>query len=806
MFDDKPVPIGDRAHELDAVNPAASFARVPDITDVRADEGGGGNSQITRLISAIVRYKWLLLVFAIVGAAAGFVMRRFSAPVYRAEVTLWIPTSNDRDATGPIRSANLLREANGWIDLLRSFAVLDNVVRERRLYLRGLQLDREVVESFNLAERFRPGRYALVIDKAGSRYELRDEDSGLVVERGAVGDSIGRQLGFLWAPPQLPAGRTLPFSLTTPREAARSLNDRLVTTVRQTNRGMGDNSFIRLQLEGGDPNSVALVLNAVADRFVEVAGELKRSQLTELVDILETQRLYAEKNLREAEIALEGFRVQTITLPSDEGTPVAPGLESTQDPVMRNYFEMKIQREQLRRDMESVQQALAMARNGGSPSDAFSALPATSQSPEMVAALADLTTKKSELRALLQQYTNEHPAVQRINQEIAQQESEVIPRLGEALYNQLDRRADILDGWIAAASSDLQQIPPRMIEEARLARHVQVAERLHTDLRERYEQARLATATTIPDVRVLDRALPADGPVPSRAVHFIVLGLFGGLVFGIGLAILLDRFDPRVQYPEQVTRQLGLPILGALPHVKNGKSATAANGTTQAIEALREIRLNLLHSVQRHNPLVLAVTSPGPGDGKTFISTNLALACASAGQRTLLIDGDTRRGELHRLLNGVRQPGLTDYLRGDVTLANVVQESAYPCLEFIGSGTRQEASPNLLGSDAMQQLLRTVFARYDVVIVDCPPLAAGVDPYLIGTLVGNVMLVLRTGRTNRGLAEAKLQVLDRLPVQLVGAVLNGVKPTGAYRYYSYLSGYEAPPDEIVVSSKQLQGA
>src|SRR5690606_23940505 len=142
-----------------------------------------------------------------------------------------------------------------------------------------------------------------------------------------------------------------------------------------------------------------------------------------------------------------------------------------------------------------------------------------------------------------------HPAVQRINQEIAQQESEVIPRLGEALYNQLDRRADILDGWIAAASSDLQQIPPRMIEEARLARHVQVAERLHTDLRERYEQARLATATTIPDVRVLDRALPADGPVPSRAVHFIVLGLFGGLVFGIGLAILLDRFDPRVQYP-----------------------------------------------------------------------------------------------------------------------------------------------------------------------------------------------------------------------------------------------------------------
>jgi polysaccharide biosynthesis transport protein len=104
----------------------------------------------------------------------------------------------------------------------------------------------------------------------------------------------------------------------------------------------------------------------------------------------------------------------------------------------------------------------------------------------------------------------------------------------------------------------------------------------------------------------------------------------------------------------------------------------------------------------------------------------------------------------------------------------------------------------------MEELLRMAYRKYDVVLVDCPPLAAGVDPYLIGTLVRNVMLVLRTGRTDRALAEAKLQVLDRLPVQLVGAVLNDVEPTGAYRYYSYLSGYEPPPDETVAAAKELQ--
>jgi Mrp family chromosome partitioning ATPase len=105
----------------------------------------------------------------------------------------------------------------------------------------------------------------------------------------------------------------------------------------------------------------------------------------------------------------------------------------------------------------------------------------------------------------------------------------------------------------------------------------------------------------------------------------------------------------------------------------------------------------------------------------------------------------------------------------------------------------------------MEELLRTAHRTYDVVLVDSPPLAAGVDPYLLGTLVGNVMLVLRTGRTDRALTEAKLQVLDRLPVQLLGAVLNGVRATGAYRYYSYLSGYEPPPDETADSERQLQG-
>src|SRR5690606_34858603 len=133
---------------------------------------------------------------------------------------------------------------------------------------------------------------------------------------------------------------------------------------------------------------------------------------------LETQRQYAENNLKAAEIALERFRVETITLPSDKASPVAPGLQQTRDPVMQNYFEMKIQREQLRRDIEAVQRALSSPADAASGVDILPAVASASQAPELTTALSELTAKRAELRALRQQYTDEHPVVQRLVKEI----------------------------------------------------------------------------------------------------------------------------------------------------------------------------------------------------------------------------------------------------------------------------------------------------------------------------------------------------------------------------------------------------
>jgi Mrp family chromosome partitioning ATPase len=130
-------------------------------------------------------------------------------------------------------------------------------------------------------------------------------------------------------------------------------------------------------------------------------------------------------------------------------------------------------------------------------------------------------------------------------------------------------------------------------------------------------------------------------------------------------------------------------------------------------------------------------------------------------------------------------------LAGNASLTDIVQATEYRLLSFVGCGTRTAEAPELLGSAAMPQLVTNLKSGYDVIIIDSPPLGAGVDAFALATVSGNVLLVLRLGVTDRALTEAKLDVLDRLPVRILGAVLNGVREGSASSYYSYyLPGYE----------------
>jgi len=166
------------------------------------------------------------------------------------------------------------------------------------------------------------------------------------------------------------------------------------------------------------------------------------------------------------------------------------------------------------------------------------------------------------------------------------------------------------------------------------------------------------------------------------------------------------------------------------------------------------------------------------------------------GYRTLLIDGDVRLGALHRALRCARRPGLTDVLAERAVPDQVVQSTGHPLLAFIGAGSRMHRGPELLCSAAVPRLITAMRASYDVILLDSAPLAAGVDPYALGTATGSMLLVLRTGVTDRATAEARVEMLEGLPIRVLGAVLNDVRPGAAYSYYAYsLKGYSVRQED-----------
>jgi len=745
-----------------------------------------------RVLQAVARFKWLIIAGTILGTAAGVAATTVLKPQYAVQATIWIDKPDqrgDRDR-GPIRPGQPF-EAEAWIDLLKSGRVLDQVIRDQRMYVSPKSpADAAVLESFRVGDRYRPGTYRLAVDGGGKGYTLTT-DKGVEVDRGTVGDSIGSRLGFLWAPPAsaLTGGRPIEFSVATVRDSSRSLGDELDVAADP------EGNFLRVHLKGQDAEHITTVVNAVTERFVQVAADLRRQKLTELTKILDEQVQAAHQNLQDAEGALERFQVSSITQPTQ--VPKGQG----DDPAFKSFFTMQVDRQQVQQDREALGQVLAQAGDSGVSPEALAIVGAVQQDSELTQALKELNNKKAELRALRYKYQDTYPLVQRRIDEINTLEHQTLPSLARQLMSELSARETELGRRVTADAPRLQTVPARAIEEARLQRAVTLADNLYTTLQKNYDEARLAEESTVPDARILDHAVVPQRPVKNTGPRVIFMGFAASLALGLCGAVVLDRLDPKVRYPDQVSRGLGIPILGAVPHLRNmprgGRPGTRVpDDVNEVVEALRGVCLNLVYAHGGRAPLLVTITSPGAGDGKSFIAANLAHTFADGGHRTLLIDADIRRGVLHRRLSARRRPGLSDYLRGEAPLDTITQATQFPALSLIGCGTRAYNAPELLGSPAMTTLVNGLRAGYDVVLIDSPPLGAGVDPLILSALTGTMALVLRTGYSHRDVAAAKLEVLQRLPVRMLGAVLNDVPAGGAYRYYSYyLPGYEAMDED-----------
>src|SRR5262249_24193066 len=195
------------------------------------------------------------------------------------------------------------------------------------------------------------------------------------------------------------------------------------------------------------------------------------------------------------------------------------------------------------------------------------------------------------------------------------------------------------------------------------------------------------------------------------------------------------------------------PIAGTVPQFpKSGINQDSPEQMFQLVESFRSLRMSVIQADPTQGAVSVAVSSPSPNEGKSLIAANLAMSFADAGLRTILVDGDTRRGALHDLFGVPNSPGLTELLAGAATTAEVVHQTPHNALYVLPCGKRRRRSPELLTSSRLPQLVAELRSAYDVVIFDTPPLAAGIDGYSIATATGSLLVVLRVGSTARRMA------------------------------------------------------
>jgi polysaccharide biosynthesis transport protein len=287
-------------------------------------------------------------------------------------------------------------------------------------------------------------------------------------------------------------------------------------------------------------------------------------------------------------------------------------------------------------------------------------------------------------------------------------------------------------------------------------------------------------------VQVTDAAEPGRVPVKPNKPLNIVLGLVFGLIMGIGLAFFIEYLDTSVKTIDDVERTFQAPVLGVIP--QNIGYLIEEGTESKHAEAYRVLRTNLLFS--RHNEKLntIVVVSAGAGEGKSTTTINLATVFAEAGNRVLIVDSDLRRPTLHKLFKVANNLGLTNYLLKQNTIAEIVQTTQVPNLDFMASGKLPNSAMGILGSAQMKEMINELKQRYDFIFFDSPPILGVSDASILASEVDLVMQVVQYRRYPQPMTIRAKQMIEKVGGNFVGIVLNNINMSQDEGYY-YYSGY-----------------
>ena len=400
-----------------------------------------------------------------------------------------------------------------------------------------------------------------------------------------------------------------------------------------------------------------------------------------------------------------------------------------------------------------------------------------------------LETQKAELEQRVAEasakYTGEHPVMQQMNAQLG-----------------------AINSKIAELDGTLRRLPELQRQYLQLFREVEVKQQLYTGLLNSYQQLRIAKAGEIGNVRIVDTAVEPIEPIKPKKLIVLILSLFVGGFIGVLLALLKNMMRSGIKDAAQIENELDLPVYATVPRSviqesrikllkkkKNIPILAVKDSGDIAIESLRSMRTAIHFALMNATNNVIAISGPAPEIGKSFITTNLATILAQGGKRVLVIDGDMRRGYLHKYFNAEVQPGLAELLNHQNSYENVIQSSTVENLFFVTRGKSPVNPSELLSTDQFNTFLDQASVHFDHVLIDTPPVLAVTDGIIIAQYAGVNLLIARHGKTQIKELEITVNRFEQANVKVNGVILNDVQKGAAGSYgYNYAYAYTANKD------------
>ncbi len=574
--------------------------------------------------------------------------------------------------------------------------------------------------------------------------------------------------------------------------------DSPVTFLReQLDVSVGTNDeIINVSLELPSAEDAAQIVNAVVEAYCEKYADQRRTSAADILTMLRTDKEHRDSDLERARRELDEFRSQN----SEVAVRVADG-----DVVTLRFNDLAQSLSRAKADLVDAKTAYMQAKAMYDDPDQRPFLLELAYSDQQNIRAVELERRIQEVRALLTseraRWGEGHPSVKLQDGALKELEEQLKQKQGstiEGYVETLRLQYDLLERKV----TDLTAQHDAQFEEAKrvgkLSQKLALLEDAYTravaacDLMDdRIKEVSLIENVGDMQVEILETGGVSDVPsFPSRP-GFLAAGILLGGLSGFGLAWLRDLLDHRLKSVDEVAEILQLPVLGVVPQTTStGRShvgrLVADAPRCQIAEAIRTLRTALHFGLAGHDAKVLAVTSPSPGDGKSTITSNLAIALAQADQRVLLIDADLRKPTQHLIFEVSPEHGLGSVLTARSPVVEAIVPSGVEGLDLLPCGPLPANPVELLNNGFFAEMLEELKGRYDKIVIDAPPVMPVADARIIAAVADATVIVLRALKSSRRLSLATRNELWRVRAKRLGVVVNGMRRTGSFGYgYGY---------------------